>query len=263
MMCLTFRRATLLAVLAMTLLSGVVAPATYAAGPPATWDHLVRVKAKQFDQVYLLPGADFRGYSKILIEPVQVAFRKNWMRDMNDTRDLSRRITDDDAARIVERTRGGAMKLFADAFRAAGYEIVTEPGPGVLRVAPNIIDLYITAPDTMSAGRTRTYAVDAGEATLALEARDSVSGEILGRAVDRERAGGLGGTRLSRATDVSNTRISSACTAVGPRSASRAWKSSRRARRCRTRTSPRMRRRRMQSPADGRPGQRVGVTETR
>jgi hypothetical protein len=55
----------------------------------------------------------------------------------------------------------------------------------------------------MVAGRSRSYSVDAGEATLALEVRDSTTGEILGRVVDRERAGGTG-MRLSRATDVSN-----------------------------------------------------------
>ncbi len=42
-------------------------------------------------------------------------------------------------------------------------------------------NLYINAPDTMSAGRSRTYTTEAGEATLVLEARDSTSGALLGR----------------------------------------------------------------------------------
>jgi hypothetical protein len=74
----------------------------------------------------------------------------------------------------------------------------------VLRLAPNIIDLYVTAPEPLSAGRSRTYTVDAGEATLALEAHDALTGALLGRAVDR-RSAGSGGTYLSRATDISNT----------------------------------------------------------
>lgn len=195
----------LVAALALASVAALAAPLVYSAPAPATWDHLVKVKAKQFDQVYLLPGADFRGYTKVLMDPVQVAFRKDWQRNLNNSASsLSRRITNDDAAKIAERTRSGAAKIFTDAFKAAGYEIVTEPGPDVLRLAPNIIDLYITAPDTMSAGRSRTYTMEAGEATLALEARDSASGELLGRALDRERAGDSS-MRLSWTTDVTNT----------------------------------------------------------
>ena len=190
------------AALALTLL--VAGTCGAAPAPQPTWDHLVKVKAKQFDAVYLLPGADFRGYTKILIDPIQVAFKKNWQRDINSASvDPSRRISNDEAARIAERTRSGTLKIYSEAFTAAGYEIVTEAGPDVLRVAPNVIDLYITAPDPLVAGRSRSYSVDAGEATLALEVRDSTTGEILGRVVDRERAGGTG-MRLSRATDVSN-----------------------------------------------------------
>ena len=47
--------------------------------------------------------------------------------------------------------------------------------------SPGVANLYINAPDTMSAGRSRTYTTEAGEATLVLEARDSTSGALLGR----------------------------------------------------------------------------------
>lgn len=172
---------------------------------PATWDHLVRVPKSTLESVYLLPGADFRGYTKILLDPVQVAFAKNWQRDINDSAlDLSRRVSDEDAARILEDTRNGATKIFTDAFHNAGYELVTVPGADVLRVSPNIIDLYITAPQATTPGRSRTYAVDAGEATLAIEARDSTTGAVLGRALDHETAG-IGTTRLSRMSDVFTT----------------------------------------------------------
>src|SRR5688500_6188833 len=47
------------------ILGGGLAPTTlHAAPPPATWDGLTHVKAKKVDAVYLLPGADFRGYTK-------------------------------------------------------------------------------------------------------------------------------------------------------------------------------------------------------
>jgi len=52
--------------------------------------------------------------------------------------------------------------MFHDIFReeltAGGYQLVTETGPDTLVVIPAIIDLYITTPETMTAGRSRTLA---------------------------------------------------------------------------------------------------------
>ena len=66
-----------------------------------------------------------------------------------------------------------------------GYGIVEEAGEDVLLVRPAIIDLDVTAPDTMSAGRSYTFASNAGEATLVVELSDSVTGDLLARAADR------------------------------------------------------------------------------
>jgi hypothetical protein len=45
------------------------------------------------------------------------------------------------------------------------------------------------APDVARAGRARSYASEAGEATHDVEARDSETGAIIGGAVDRRLAG--------------------------------------------------------------------------
>ena len=188
----------------LALLACAWTPVAGYASPPPTWGQLVKVKAAQFNAVYLLPGADFRTYSKVMIDPVQVKFRRNWQSEINSSAtDLSRRLSDADVERIAQRTGRDALKVFTEAFAAAGYEIVTQAGPDVIRISPNVIEVYISAPDVMSPGRTRSYAVDAGEATLSLEARDSTSGTVLGHVFDRARAGG-NGLRLQRATDVSN-----------------------------------------------------------
>ncbi|MBM4218151.1 MAG: hypothetical protein FJ171_00620 [Gammaproteobacteria bacterium] len=55
---------------------GLVALAALAA-EPGNRGGLVEVKPKRMDAVFLLPGADFRGYTKILMDPVEVAFEKN------------------------------------------------------------------------------------------------------------------------------------------------------------------------------------------
>src|SRR6266436_5101912 len=45
---------------------------------------LVEVKSQQFDHVYLRPGTDFRGYKKVMLNPTQVTFAKNWLTELNN-----------------------------------------------------------------------------------------------------------------------------------------------------------------------------------
>ena len=63
----------------------------------------------------------------------------------------------------------------------------------MLRLSTAVINLAITAPDRPTAGRSYTFSVDAGEATVVIEARDSMTGAVRGRAVDRRTAGDTGG----------------------------------------------------------------------
>jgi hypothetical protein len=156
-----------------------------AADLPDNWDGLVQVKPKRMDMVYVLPGADFRPYSKVMLDPTEVAFRKDWLKNMNDTRSMSRRIDDSEAAKIKEAAAANFSDVWTKALEKAGYQVVSAPGPDVLRVSPAIANLYINAPDTMEAGRVRTYTAEAGEATLILEVRDSRTNALLGRVVDR------------------------------------------------------------------------------
>ena len=170
---------------------------------PASWDGLVEVKPKKMDLVYLLPGADFRPYTKVMVDPTEVAFRKDWLKDMNRSSvSLSRHVTEEDAAKILEAARSNFDDIFQEAFTKAGYAVVAAPGPDVLRVSTGVLNLYLNAPDTMSAGRSRTYTANAGEATLVIEVRDSTTGALLGRVVDRRETRDPGGVQM--ATSVSN-----------------------------------------------------------
>lgn len=185
------------AMIAVTMLAGAAQPAV-AAKVPDTWDGLIRVKSKRLSAVYLLPNADFRAYTKVMIDPTQVAFRKDWQRDYNSsTVGLSRRIDDKEAQKIADLARTGFGDIFVKAYQKAGYQVVTTPAPDVLRLSTAVINLAVDAPDQMTAGMVRTYSADAGEATVAIEARDSTTGAILGRAVDRRYAGDSGPYRRS------------------------------------------------------------------
>jgi len=154
------------------------------------WDGLVRVDTDRFDAAFIAPGADFTPYTRVMLDPTDVAFKRNWQRDYNNSsRGLSRDISDDEARAILEAAQEGFQEAFVEAYREAGYEVVATPGPDVLRVRTAIADLDVAAPDVMAPGRVTTYGDDAGEATLIVEVRDSMSGAILGRGVDRQVAG--------------------------------------------------------------------------
>ena len=187
--------------LAALALVGSLAPAL-AADAPESWDGLVQVKPKRMDAAYLLPGADFRQYTKVMIDPTQVAFQKDWQKRINDTRRLSDRVDDDQAQKILAAARTNFDDVFVDEFTKAGYTVVKAPGPDVLRISTAVINLYINAPDTMSAGRSYSFTTEAGEATLVLEVRDSLTNALMGRALDRRDT--QGGAAAQLTTSVTN-----------------------------------------------------------
>jgi hypothetical protein len=117
-----------------------------------------------------------------------VAFQKDWQKDYNrDQLSQSGRVSDKD----MERIRNDMAEAFREVFveelsENDGYEVVDAPAANVLLIRPAIIDLEASSPDTQSAGRSYTFVNSAGAATLYVELYDSVSGEILARAVDRK-----------------------------------------------------------------------------
>jgi hypothetical protein len=183
------RRHFWLAGAASTLMIGFGGSAA-AAKAPESWDGLVKAKSKRLDLVYLQPGADFRGYTKVMLDTTEVAFEKNWRRDYNSTTmGLSQRVSDTELQKVIAEGVTKATDLFAEACTEGGYPVVTEPGPDVLRLRTGIVNIKVTAPDRPTAGRGYSFAEEAGWATLVVEVRDSQTGALMGRAVDGRVAG--------------------------------------------------------------------------
>ena len=190
------------ALLAGVLLALVVAipssrMAIVSAGePPAEWDGLVRTKHKQLDNFYVLPGANLSGYKRIRLDPAEVSFAKNW-KPNEMQRNPSARLNDED----IERIRSGVAiefeKVFREELTKAGYMLSGEDGEDVLRATPMIVNLYISAPDKMTPGRSTTYVSNTGQLTLVLALSDSVSGQHLVRAVDTHRGRDTGQFQVS------------------------------------------------------------------
>ena len=170
------------------------------AAEPAGSEGLVAVRNINLDQVYLRANADLASYRKVFIEPVQIAFRKDWNQSEQDYKGRVRRLLPDDVRAIEEGVASGMQTSFADGFKSRGYEIVTAPGPGVLRLTPSLQDLYVNAAEETPSGQTRYLSVDAGEATLVLEAHDAQTGALLARIVDHRSA------RQNKASDIKDLR---------------------------------------------------------
>jgi hypothetical protein len=175
---------------AVIALAAISAPPAFAKKPPDTWDGLMLVKTKKFDLAYLAPNADFKVYNKIMLDPVEAAFQKNWQRDFNNTvRGLDQRITDEEARDILTAAAEGLRDVFAKIYAENGFQVVEQPGSDVMRVRTAVIDLDVAAPDQMTASRTTTFTSEAGAATVVIELRDSMSGALLARGVDRRDIG--------------------------------------------------------------------------
>ena len=156
------------------------------------WEGLVRVKSDKIELVYLAPDADFRPYTQVLLDPSEMAMRKNWVRDQRrSSSGLSSQVSERDVVRALDRGRKQFDTYFAEAFTKAGFMLATAPGDDVVRVSSAVVDIDVVAPD-VSAQRSRTYSEEAGSGMHVIEVRDSITNALLGRAIERRIAGDNG-----------------------------------------------------------------------
>jgi hypothetical protein len=139
--------------------------------------------------LYLRPGADFRQYKAIILEPTEVSFRKNWAKDLNRSRPGLNRVSDADVREAIDKAQDKLKSTFQKKFQEAGFQLASAPGENALKVFVGVANVDVTAPEMRSFGPNRVVSDQAGQATLVVEARDSLSGELLGRAVDHALAG--------------------------------------------------------------------------
>jgi hypothetical protein len=147
--------------------------------PPADAQGLERTSSSRVDEFYLRPGATFTAYRRVLLGPVDVSFNKLWERQ-------HRAVDAKESSRLRNELQAMARDEFARQLqRKDGFEIVQAPGADVLEVRASIVNLDIRAPDVQDSAVRRNYVLSAGEATLLAELRDSQTGTLLARIVDR------------------------------------------------------------------------------
>jgi hypothetical protein len=148
--------------------------------PERTRDGLERVPSTVVDAAYVRPGADLSRYDSLLLEPVEVAFDRNW-----DPRDFGPwGLGADEVGRVRGELAALAGESFARRLGHAGHALTGVPGPGVLRVRVSLVDVYVNAPQPLEPGR-RTLVFEFGRMTLNADLSDAVTGQVLARLSDR------------------------------------------------------------------------------
>jgi len=149
-----------------------------AACAQAKADTYVRQQNSKVEQAYIMPGADFSKYTRLMTDGLEIYYPQS------------------DAAppaEDIERIR----EMFRGAFTAAidgDYEFVEVPGPDVLKVKAQLIDMKVTGAGGgyTPSGKLKTL-VAHGQLTFLMEMIDSESGDVLARAGDRTWAVTSGG----------------------------------------------------------------------
>ncbi|MGZ5846423.1 MAG: DUF3313 family protein [Ramlibacter sp.] len=145
---------------------------------------LVPAQVEGLGLAYTQPGAALGSYDRILLEPVDVAFRRDW-KPYRPGSSILRAGADREALRAE--VAQWVHDAFAQTLQRGGrYRLVDQPGPGVLRVRLHVVDLYLNNPGLTMAGRSRTFAASSGEITMVAELSDAASGQVLARLADWE-----------------------------------------------------------------------------
>jgi hypothetical protein len=166
---------------------------------PDTWEGLERVERRGLDAVYVRPGASLAAYRRVMLDPVEVSFDKNW-----DPRGGIGRLESVNPEQIRQDLGKIAHDVFQREMERGGYQLTSQPGADVLRVRPKIVDLYINAPEYRGPGIVDTYVVDAGEMTLVADLLDSQTNTPIAHVKDKERGRDYSG-QFQIANRVTNT----------------------------------------------------------
>ena len=148
--------------------------------PDLSWDGLELRTGTRLDRVYVRKDATFDRYKKVVLDPLEVSFDRNWN---------PKEATSGASALQPDAIRADLSRVFADVFKhvletGGEYAIVDKNAGDVLRVRASITNLYIAAP--AADNHSGKYVLDAGHMTLVAHLQDAESGLLLARVFDDE-----------------------------------------------------------------------------
>lgn len=138
---------------------------------------------KDISLVWLRPGIDLSQYRSVYLVEPYVAFRKDWLKDQNRGHP-SMRVKERDMEIIKDDMKSLFMEIFTEELLSASFTFAKLRAPGVMIIKPAILDLDMNAPDIESSISSDILASSAGSMKLYLEIYDSVTEQLLVKAVD-------------------------------------------------------------------------------
>ena len=194
----------ILVLLSLLIVACTSSPPTLQTGPDAerTFDGLVRVDNSRFRNAWADPEVDFSQYNKVMPGGARFEFRA--VTKKAGATSLSRGnhrefwISDANRNKLVATVSG----VFREELnKARGWQAAEEAGPDVMILRGALLDIVSFVP-LERIGRSEIYLSSIGQATLVLEGIDSMSGEVVFRAVERRSIEPISG--VSRSDTVTN-----------------------------------------------------------
>lgn len=180
-------------------------PPTMQQGPDAetTFDGLVRIDNARFKDVWADPDIDFSQYNKVIVGEAAFEFqavKKTTSAHSRTSSDTKFWMSDAQKQKVIDIV----SEVFSEEMKNSVHFTSTDTaGPDVLILVGGLHDIISRVPPEI-VGRGEIYLASVGEATLVIEARDSLSGETIYRALDR-RAAERAGSQAIRSNTVTNT----------------------------------------------------------
>ena len=170
-------------------------------GPNAetTFDGLVRIDNARFVAAWVDPDVDLTQYNKIIPGGAEFEFRNVQRVSASMARARNERefwISDTDRQRLVDTV----SDVFTEELqRSEHFTLTDEPGPDTLIINGALHDIVSRVPPE-DVGRTEVWLSSLGEATLIIELRDSLSNEVIYRAVERRAIEGTANQMIRSGT---------------------------------------------------------------
>ena len=197
-----------IALLALAMAGCSSAPPAVQTGPDAevSYDGLHLVDNSVFKMAWADPDADWARYNKFIPGGAVYEFRA--VKKGNNTYSARSSETEfwiDDASRL--KLEEETKSIFGEELaKSTRFTVTDARAADTLIIRGALHDIVSNVPPD-SIGRSEVYLSSVGEATLILEALDSLSGEVLFRAVERRAAGpSTGGVRANSVTTWSEIR---------------------------------------------------------
>ena len=183
----------LISLAAVLVIAGCATDPSIQSGPNAetTFDGLVRIDHARFEAAWIDPDVDLKKYNKIIPGGAEFEFRNVQKMSASTARRTNEKefwISDTNKQRLVDTV----TEVFTEELQKSEHFTVTdEPGPDALIIVGGLHDIVSQVPPE-DVGRSEVWLRSVGEATLVIELRDSLSNEVVYRAVERRAAENAG-----------------------------------------------------------------------